>query len=318
MMDPAFGYERLTRITSGAMTSCRSEPRGPSGFVFSHERQIHRQVNLSYREDYDHLMGSGLYQELAGQLLISHQEVSDPPPPDGEQAYRVLRPEQIPFLSYPYEWCFSQLKDSALATLKIQSRALHFDMTLKDASAYNIQFLRGKPVLFDTLSFERYREGQPWVAYRQFCQHFLAPLLLMAYRDVRLNQLLRIHLDGAPLDLARTLLPFRALVRPSVLAHIQLHSRASSTSRPGEGRPKSRAFPTCRAPYPGRPNRCSCRWLPGSCCLPRFHGGSASTTSLSRPTQALLALRPAGLLAHLTVDFVTRLRPGQLPNRAAR
>ena len=119
-------------------------------------------------------MSSGLYQELAGRLLISHQEVSGPPLPDEEQPYKVLRPEQIPFLSYPYEWCFSQLKDAALATLKIQDRAMHFDMMLKDASAYNIQFLKGKPVLIDTLSFERYREGQPWVAYRQFCQHFLA------------------------------------------------------------------------------------------------------------------------------------------------
>ncbi len=73
------------------------------------------------------------------------------------------------------------------------------------------------------------------------------------------------------------------------------------------------AFPACRAPYPGGPSRCSCRLLPGSCCLPRFQGGSASTTSLSRPAQASLALRPAGLLAHLTVDFVTRLRPAQLP-----
>ncbi len=78
------------------------------------------------------------------------------------------------------------------------------------------------------------------------------------------------------------------------------------------------AFPACRAPYPGGPSRCSCRLLPGSCCLPRFQGGPASTTSLSRPAQASLVLRPAGLLAHLTVDFVTRLRPGQLPDRAAR
>ena len=73
------------------------------------------------------------------------------------------------------------------------------------------------------------------------------------------------------------------------------------------------AFPACRAPYPGGPSRCSCRLLPGSGCLPRFQGGSASTTSLSRPAQASLVLRPARLLAHLTVDFVTRLRPAQLP-----
>ena len=78
------------------------------------------------------------------------------------------------------------------------------------------------------------------------------------------------------------------------------------------------AFPACRAPYPGGPSQCACRWLPGSCCLRRFQGGSASTTSLSRPAQASLALRPAGLLAHLTADFLTRLRSGQLPDRAAR
>ncbi len=32
----------------------------------------------------------------------------------------------------------------------------------------------GRPVLIDTLSFARLSEGEPWIAYRQFCQHFLA------------------------------------------------------------------------------------------------------------------------------------------------
>jgi len=92
----------------------------------------------------------------------------------------------VPFISYPYEWSFGQLKDAVLVTLAIQKRAMKAGMSLKDASAYNIQFYRGKPILVDTLSFEAYREGEPWVAYRQFCQHFLAPLALMAIRDVRL------------------------------------------------------------------------------------------------------------------------------------
>ena len=115
----------------------------------------------------------------------------------------------MPFISYPYEWAFGQLKDAALATLSVQKRALKLGMSLKDASAYNIQFVRGKPTLIDTLSFELYKEGQPWVAYRQFCQHFLAPLALMALKDVRLNQLLRVYIDGVPLDLASELLPWK-------------------------------------------------------------------------------------------------------------
>ena len=132
----------------------------------------------------------------------------------------------MPFISYPYEWSFSQLKDAALLTLKIQKIALEHGMSLKDASAYNIQFVKGKPLLIDTLSFEKYAEGRPWVAYRQFCQHFLAPLALMARRDVRLNQLSRIFLDGIPLDLASRLLPVGTRFKFSLLSHIHLHARS--------------------------------------------------------------------------------------------
>jgi ribosomal protein L11 methylase PrmA len=132
----------------------------------------------------------------------------------------------VPFISYPYEWSFGQLKDAALATLTIQNRALKLGMSLKDASAYNIQFFKGRPTLIDTLSFEIYKEGEPWVAYRQFCQHFLAPLALMAYRDSRLSQLLRVHIDGIPLDLVSELLPGRTRLNFGIASHIHLHAAA--------------------------------------------------------------------------------------------
>jgi ribosomal protein L11 methylase PrmA len=137
-----------------------------------------------------------------------------------------LEPEVIPFISYPYEWSFSQLKDAALVTLQIQKMALEHGMCLKDASAYNIQFRNGKPILIDILSFEKYQEDKPWVAYKQFCEHFLAPLALMAYKDIRLNQLLKIYIDGIPLNLATKLLPLRSWLRLSLLLHIHLHARS--------------------------------------------------------------------------------------------
>lgn len=203
--------------------------RDPSGFLFRQNGQLYRQVNLTYREAYDHFISSGLYSALTDTgLLIPHEE-DDLQAPIPALAYRIIKPDLLPFISYPYEWCFSQLKDAALTTLRIQKMALEHGMSLKDSSAYNIQFKDGRPVLIDTLSFERYREGQPWVAYRQFCQHFLAPLALMCYKDVRLNQLLRIYLDGVPLDLASALLPFRTRLTFSLLAHIHLH--ASSQKR---------------------------------------------------------------------------------------
>ncbi len=200
--------------------------RDPAGFVFSRDGVLYRQINPAAREDYTALMESGLYEALAGRGdLVAHEEADLALSPDGA-AFRVIRPERIAFISYPYEWCFGQLKDAALLTLRLQKTALAHGMSLKDATAFTVAFDRGRPVLIDTLSFERLKPGAPWVAYRQFCESFLAPLALMAVVDIRLNQLLRPWLDGVPLDLARTLLPWRTRVRPGLLVHLHLHAAA--------------------------------------------------------------------------------------------
>jgi len=94
--------------------------RDPSGFLFWSNGILYRQVNQSYRQNYDHLMDSGLYKSLIeAELLIPHQEV-DQQVASSELAYKVIQPEPLEFVSYPYEWSFSQLKDAALATLNIQ------------------------------------------------------------------------------------------------------------------------------------------------------------------------------------------------------
>ena len=200
--------------------------RDPSGFLFRQGGILYRQVNQKYAANYDQLMSSGLYEQLVqDHLLVPHQEVKLAPPlPD--EAYILIEPELVPFVSYPYEWAYSQLKDAALATLAIEKRALDHGMSLKDASAYNIQFRGSNAVLIDTLSFERYQAGKPWVAYRQFCQHFLAPLALMSYCDIRLGQLLRVYIDGVPLDLASRLLPAKTRLKFSLLSHIHMHAKS--------------------------------------------------------------------------------------------
>ncbi|MBI3945286.1 MAG: SAM-dependent methyltransferase [Armatimonadetes bacterium] len=199
--------------------------RDPSGFLFTRDGVLYRQVHHAYRQHFERLMDSGLCDQLteAG-LLVPHTD-ADPALALSAAAWRVIRPERIPFISYPYEWCFSQYRDAALTTLEIQRRALDAGLTLKDASAYNIQFRGCRPVLVDTLSFETYREGAPWIAYRQFCQHFLAPLALMAHRDARLGQLLRVYMDGVPLDLASALLPRRTYAQFGLLSHLHAHAR---------------------------------------------------------------------------------------------
>ena len=200
--------------------------RDPNGFLFTQEGVLYRQINQKYAEEYKQLMETGLYESLSNVgRLVAHQEV-DITPIQPEKAYQIIQPDLLPFISYPYEWSFSQLKSAALTTLAIQKRALNARVSLKDASAYNIQFQHGKAMLIDTLSFEVYKEGEPWVAYKQFCQHFLAPLALMAKKDIRLSQLLRVYIDGIPLDLASDLLPQSTKLNAGLMMHIHLHAKA--------------------------------------------------------------------------------------------
>lgn len=200
--------------------------RDPSGVVYSKNGKIFRQIHLRYKENHDMLMKSGLYSILTGEnILIPHKEVITKSKSQ-QNIYKVIEPEVIPFISYPHEWCFGQLKMAALTTLKILTISLKHDMILKDASACNIQFIGTNPVFIDTLSLEKYREGEPWIAYRQFCRHFLAPLSLMAMVDLRLSRMLISHIDGIPLDLAGALLPKRSRINFGLLTHIHMNAKS--------------------------------------------------------------------------------------------
>jgi hypothetical protein len=205
--------------------------RDPAGFVFTRGDVIFRQINDVARTDYERLLGSGLYEALvASGDLVPHEEADLDLSPDG-RAFRVIRPERVPFVSYPYEWCFSQLKDAALLILRLQKTAIAHGMSLKDATPYNVAFWKGRPVWIDTLSFEVLKPGTPWAAYGQFCRMVLAPLSLMSQVDIRLLHLLRSGIDGVPLDLTSSLLPVSTRLRPGLLMHIHLHAAAERRMR---------------------------------------------------------------------------------------
>jgi hypothetical protein len=194
--------------------------RDPSGFIFTDNNQLYRQINKSYFDDFNLLHSSGLYDILVDKgYLVSHEII------DENDDYIIIKPSEIPYISYPYEWCFTQYLDAALLTLDITLIALEYGMILKDASAYNIQFINFKPILIDTLSFTKYKNNSPWIAYGQFCRHFLAPLALMSHLDMRLNQLMKVFIDGIPLDIASNLLPFNTRFNIGLHLHIHAHAK---------------------------------------------------------------------------------------------
>jgi hypothetical protein len=209
--------------------------RDPDGFVFEIDGQIRRQINPSYADQYEQLMKSGLYESLVSrELLIPHRELAQSEH-GSSSAYKVIAPEEVPFISYAYEWSFTQLKAAAITSLEIMETALAHDMMLKDGNSFNIQFHRGRPVLIDTLSFMSYQDGKLWPGYRQFCQHFLMPLALMSYCDPRLNVLLARFEDGIPLDLGCELLPLKSRFSAGLMVHLFIHSRLDQRTRAAPG-----------------------------------------------------------------------------------
>ncbi|MEM9623358.1 MAG: SAM-dependent methyltransferase [Pseudomonadota bacterium] len=212
-------------------TQLPSSFRDPAGFVFKHNNAVHRLITAAGLADFDALHGSGLYDALVTRgMLVAHEEVHAPLIEPGleRQASKVILPEQVPYVSYPYEWSFSQLKAAALLTLEVQKLALDHDMSLKDASAYNIQFVGVRPIFIDTLSFLPLQADQPWVAYKQFCEHFLGPLALMSCVDIGLNKLAVSYLDGVPLQMVVSMLPRRTWFNYAYLTHLHLHARSQS------------------------------------------------------------------------------------------
>lgn len=200
--------------------------RDRAGFVYRRDGVLLRQIQPSWAEEWRAFAAAPLSRRLVDSgRLVTWQEA---PPAEAfdDTAAAVIRPEAVPFISHPYEWTFGQLRDAALLTLEVQAAAIAADWTLKDASAYNVAYRGVTPVLIDHLSFQRLPPESPWVAYQQFCEHFLAPLALMARRDVRMGRMLRDQLDGIPLDLAARLLPGRTRLRLGLGAHIHLHARS--------------------------------------------------------------------------------------------
>ena len=208
--------------------------RDPAGFIFMQGKIVYRQVNKAGQEDYDHAVQSGLYKKLWSEgLLVKHSEVGGVSSGRDALRYKVLKPTPIPFISYPYEWTFAQLRTAALLTLKVQKIALEHGMILKDASAYNVQFIGTTAVFIDTLSFAVYKPGDPWEGYKQFCEHFLAPLALGHYDTPEILKSLRVYLDGIPLAIAASLLPKKARLNRGLLGHIFLHNNSQQRHKSG-------------------------------------------------------------------------------------
>ena len=201
--------------------------RDPSGYMFYDGGTLRRAINPIYFPQYNKLKESGFFKTLISKkLLIPHTETSV------TEDKIVITPEVIPFITNPYEWSFTQYKHAALLTLQIQKYALSKGFILKDASAYNVTFHKGKAVFIDTLSFDFYEENTPWRAYKQFITHFFGPLLLAKYHGTEVFKMLQTHIDGIPVKLIASMLPGKTKLSATI--HTNIHLLAKMESKHSE------------------------------------------------------------------------------------
>ena len=193
--------------------------RDPAGFILKDHGKIFRVIRDNYKLNFDFLLDSGLYKKLLhDNLIIEHKEVVSKTYVDDQ--YKLLEVKNIKYITYPYEWSFSQYKDAALLTLNIQRHCVDFGMKLKDATPYNIQFINNKPIFIDSLSFEKVEDNYAWEAYRQFCEMFLGPLYLMSKIDPKLSELLVTNINGLNLNFINKFLGFKDYFNLSALTHL--------------------------------------------------------------------------------------------------
>lgn len=218
--------------------------RDPAGHVLDNGSTILRTVTRTKIDEFLALDAQGVFEKLVrrGNMVGSEDVTSDYPDLVVDNVKRILRHERLKYISYPYEWSFSQLKDAALLTLDLQIDLLeHENTTLSDNTAYNVQFDGYRPVFIDVLSLEKYVEGRPWVGYGQFCQQFLNPLVMTAKLGVDFRHWYRGNVDGiATTDLAK-MLKLRHLFSPGILTHVYMHAKAlESASRAAQATDKTR------------------------------------------------------------------------------
>ena len=211
--------------------------RDPESRVFYAGDEVLRALSADGLADFEALEATGLLED---ERLVRTERAPDGlPAVEGLLVHEpagVLRHERIPFVSYPYEWTFSMLKDAALVQLDLLLAALEHDLVLKDSTPYNVQFRGARPLFVDIGSYERLREGEPWVGYRQFCMLYLYPLLLQSLKQVPFQPWLRGSIDGITPAQMRGLLGFRDRFRRGLFTNVFLHARleARYADKPGQ------------------------------------------------------------------------------------
>ena len=281
------------------------DPRG--NIAIGDGGEVYRIVTSAGLEDFKTVEDTGLYAHLieAGKL-IAHEACAPQNDISNSQTTRLLSHPRIPVISYPYEWCFEQLKRAALLQLDLYLESLRFDTTLSDATAFNVQFIGARPIFIDTLSFIPYREGMLWAGQAQFTQEYLNPLLIQAYRDLSFSTVYRGSMSGVPSKWVRAITPVRHKLSLRYFTYLFLPdvtaSRAIKAGPPGQQAVRGK-LPKAAFRYMLEQLR---RWISGLHTKDRVSAWSDYTETRSYEDASLSEKRQC------VADWITHAKPSMV------
>ncbi len=185
--------------------------RDPAGKIFYYKDKILRLLNEDGLDRFNFLKKNNLLNIcISNNFLIQSIEVNkNSLDIEGFKNKIIIEHKKIDYISYPYEWCFEQLKDAALHHLNFHIFLLKNDATLIDGNAFNIQFEGFKTIFIDLLSIKKYQEGEYWKAHKQFCENFLNPLILKSKKGIDFNNWFRGNLEGISTKDLNSILSFK-------------------------------------------------------------------------------------------------------------
>lgn len=211
--------------------------KDPSSFrdnkatVYNVSGKIFRKIDKSLNINFDEFLNSNFYKKNLNKIinttLLDYKVLKNYSIPH-EVKFEWLEHEKLEHLIYPYELTFNQLKDSAILFLDLYLDALEESYDIIDASAYNIQFKYNNPIFIDIGSFARIKDNSEILWHKQFCENYLAPLLIKSKADINFNDIFKGNLDGVDLKLASKILPISTYFDFNILANIHLHSLLNS------------------------------------------------------------------------------------------
>jgi hypothetical protein len=165
----------------------------PDGRLFRWSGGLYRALRGESAAFYGALLDDGVLSDLSREGLVVE---TDRTLLSLEGYDLVVRHRQIPFPSYPTEWCTAMFADAAGAYLDLIEALRQRGFALKDAHPWNLVFDATRPLFVDLTSIVPADACSPTALDQKYRRYYLLPLRLMTHGHGALARNLLEEYDG--------------------------------------------------------------------------------------------------------------------------